>query len=60
MPVREAFRVLEMDGLIRGSPRRKTAVVAVQPEDVEGFSALGGNSPTPNTHSLVEKRATAR
>jgi DNA-binding GntR family transcriptional regulator len=33
MPVREAFRVLELEGLIRGLPRRKAVVVALQPED---------------------------
>jgi DNA-binding GntR family transcriptional regulator len=33
MPVREAFRVLEIEGLIRGLPRRKAVVVALQPED---------------------------
>ena len=34
MPVREAFRALELEGLIRGLPRRKAVVVALQPEDV--------------------------
>jgi DNA-binding GntR family transcriptional regulator len=34
MPVREAFRTLELEGLIRGMPRRKAIVVALQPEDV--------------------------
>lgn len=34
MPVREAFRTLELEGLIRGMPRRKAVVVALQPEDV--------------------------
>src|ERR1051325_10658381 len=34
MPVREAFRTLELEGLIRGLPRRKAVVVALQPEDV--------------------------
>jgi DNA-binding GntR family transcriptional regulator len=34
MPVREAFRTLEIEGLIRGLPRRKAVVVALQPEDV--------------------------
>src|SRR5688572_23096024 len=33
MPVREAFRVLELEGLIHGLPRRKAVVVALQPED---------------------------
>ena len=34
MPVREAFRALELEGLIRGLPRRKAVVVTLQPEDV--------------------------
>jgi DNA-binding GntR family transcriptional regulator len=34
MPVREAFRTLELEGLIRGLPRRKAVVVALQLEDV--------------------------
>jgi DNA-binding GntR family transcriptional regulator len=34
MPVRAAFRTLELEGLIRGLPRRKAVVVALQPEDV--------------------------
>src|SRR5919197_5661770 len=34
MPVRAAFRTLELEGLIRGMPRRKAIVVALQPEDV--------------------------
>jgi DNA-binding GntR family transcriptional regulator len=41
MPVREAFRVLEIEGLIRGLPRRKAVVVALQPEDaVDIFDIL--------------------
>jgi DNA-binding GntR family transcriptional regulator len=34
MPVREAFRALEIEGLIQGLPRRRAVVVALQPEDV--------------------------
>src|SRR5215207_9905163 len=34
MPVREAFRALELEGLIRGLPRRKAVVVTLQPEDI--------------------------
>src|SRR5215208_3681710 len=34
MPVREAFRALELEGLIRGLPRRKAVVVTLQPEGV--------------------------
>jgi DNA-binding GntR family transcriptional regulator len=34
MPVREAFRALELEGLIRGMPRRKAVVVTLQPEDI--------------------------
>ena len=34
MPVREAFRTLELEGLIRGLPRRKAVVVTLQPEDL--------------------------
>ena len=34
MPVREAFRALELEGLIRGLPRRKAVVVTLQPGEV--------------------------
>jgi DNA-binding GntR family transcriptional regulator len=34
MPVREAFRALELEGLIRGLPRRKAVVVTLQSEDI--------------------------
>jgi DNA-binding GntR family transcriptional regulator len=34
MPVREAFRTLELEGLIRGAPRRRAVVAALQPQDV--------------------------
>lgn len=34
MPVREAFRALELEGLIRGLPRRTAVVVTLKPEDV--------------------------
>ena len=35
MPVREAFRALELEGLIRGLPRRKAVVVTLQPGDID-------------------------
>jgi len=34
MPVREAFRALEIEGLIRGLPRRKAIVVELGAEDI--------------------------
>jgi DNA-binding GntR family transcriptional regulator len=34
MPVREAFRALEIEGLIRGLPRRKAIVVELSAEDI--------------------------
>jgi len=34
MPVREAFRTLELEGLIRGLPRRRAVVVTLRPEEL--------------------------
>ena len=34
MPVREAFRALEIEGLIRALPRRKAIVVELSPDEI--------------------------